>query len=158
MEINGVAHVVLTVNRFEACAAFYDRVMPRLGLQAIYRAEGFVYYVGGRTALAIRQADPAYADDVHVPNRPGLHHLCFRARNREDIDELYPFLQSIGATLVRAPEEGPWAPGYYSLSFLDPDGIRLEVNHVPGKGVFAEGASFEPAPGYPVAGRPDPAS
>ena len=29
-------------------------------------------------------------------------------------------------------------PGYYySLPFLDPDEIRLEVNHVPGKGVFA---------------------
>jgi hypothetical protein len=43
--------------------------------------------------------------------------------------------------------------GYYSLSFLDPDGIRLEVNHVPGKGVFAEEATFDPAPGYPVTGR-----
>jgi hypothetical protein len=36
-------------------------------------------------------------------------------------------------------------PGYYySLPFLDPDEIRLEVNHVPGKGVFADGASFDP--------------
>jgi ketosteroid isomerase-like protein len=27
------------------------------------------------------------------------------------------------------------------------------VNHVPGKGVFAKGASFDPAPDYPVTGR-----
>jgi hypothetical protein len=26
---------------------------------------------------------------------------------------------------------GTWVPGYYSLSFLDPDAIRLKVNHVP---------------------------
>ena len=45
----------------------------------------------------------------------------------------------IGAEIVRAPEEGPWAPGYYSLSFRDPEGIRLEVNHVPGRGVFEPG-------------------
>jgi hypothetical protein len=51
---------------------------------------------------------------------------------------------------VRAPEEGPWAPGYYSLSFRDPEGIRLEVNHVPGKGLFAEGASFTDAPDHPL--------
>jgi hypothetical protein len=30
-------------------------------------------------------------------------------------------------------------PGYYSVLFEDPDGIRLEVNHVPGKGVFDPG-------------------
>jgi hypothetical protein len=40
--------------------------------------------------------------------------------------------------MVRAPEEGPWAPGYYSTSFRDPEGIRLEVNHVPGKGLLEE--------------------
>jgi catechol 2,3-dioxygenase-like lactoylglutathione lyase family enzyme len=147
MEINGVAHVFLRVNRFEECTAFYDQVMPELGLQAVHRGDGFVYYVGGRTALAIRRADPAFADDLHAEAGPGLEHLCFRARTREDVDELYPFLQGIGANIVRAPEEGPWAPGYYSVSFLDPEGIRLEVNHVPGKGVFAEGVSFNPA-GY----------
>ena len=30
------------------------------------------------------------------------------------------------------------APGYYSVLFEDPDGIRLEVNHVPGKGLLAQ--------------------
>jgi hypothetical protein len=59
----------------------------------------------------------------------------------------------LGAAMVRAPEEGPWVPGYYSLSFLDPDAIRLKVNHVPGKGVFAEGTSFDPASDYPLEGR-----
>jgi catechol 2,3-dioxygenase-like lactoylglutathione lyase family enzyme len=154
MEINGVAHVVFRVNRFEDSIAFYDQLMPRLGLRAVHRSAGFVYYVGGRTALAIRRADPQYADDVHAETRPGIDHLCFRARSRADIDELYPFLQAIGADLVRAPEEGPWAPGYYSLSFRDPEGIRLEVNHVPGEGVFAEGAAFDPAPDYPLTGQP----
>ena len=27
-------------------------------------------------------------------------------------------------------------PGYYSLLFEDPSGIRLEINHVPGKGLL----------------------
>jgi hypothetical protein len=37
----------------------------------------------------------------------------------------------------RAPREDGWAPGYYSLLFEDPDGIRLELTHVPGKGLRA---------------------
>jgi catechol 2,3-dioxygenase-like lactoylglutathione lyase family enzyme len=154
VEINGVAHVVLRANRFEECVRFYDRLMAELGLQAVHRDDSFVYYVGGRTALGIRQVDPGCAEHPHVEEAAGLDHLCFRARSRQDIDELYQLLRSIGADVVRPPEEGPWAPGYYSLSFRDPEGIRLEVNHVPGAGVLAENASFDPAPDYPLTGRP----
>ena len=44
------------------------------------------------------------------------------------------------------PAEDTWAPGYYSVLFEDPDGIRLEVNFVPGAGLLAEGAQFRPGP------------
>lgn len=138
MEINGVAHIILRVSRFEECVAFYDALMPRLGLAAVLRTDEFVYYVGGRTALGLRRPAPEFDGHAHAEEAPGIDHLCFRARTREDVDELYPFLQGIGADLVRAPEDGPWAPGYYSLSFRDPEGIRLEVNHVPGKGLLAD--------------------
>jgi catechol 2,3-dioxygenase-like lactoylglutathione lyase family enzyme len=57
IEINGVAHVILRVNRIAECIAFYDRVMPFLGLKVVPpRSDFFVYYVGGRTAVAIRDA------------------------------------------------------------------------------------------------------
>jgi catechol 2,3-dioxygenase-like lactoylglutathione lyase family enzyme len=68
----------------------------------------------------------------------GLHHVCFRARAREDVDAAHAFAREIGARIVHAPEAGPWAPGYYSVLFEDPDGIRLEVNFVPGRGLLAE--------------------
>ncbi len=149
MQINGVAHIQLSVSRYEECVAFYDQLMPYLGLTPVHRSDKMTYFVGGRTGFAISRADPKFADETHVATRPGLHHYCFRARSREDIDDLNVFLQrELGATMVREPEEGPWAPGYYSLSFLDPEGFRLEVNHVPGKGVFADEGSFDPAGDY----------
>ena len=52
----------------------------------------------------------------------------------------------MGATIVRGPAEDTWAPGYYSALFEDPDGIRLEVNFVPGAGLLAEGTQFRPGP------------
>jgi len=153
IDINGVAHVILRARRIAECIEFYDQVMPFLGLSAVPpRSDFFVYYVGGRTAVAIREADADHADVAHVETGPGLDHLCFRARSREDVDRAYEYLKGIGADIVRAPEEGPWAPGYYSLSFRDPEGIRLELNHVPGPGLLAEGASFEPAPDHPIEG------
>jgi catechol 2,3-dioxygenase-like lactoylglutathione lyase family enzyme len=148
IEINGIAHIQLSVRRFEECKAFYDELMPYMGLERVHDSERLAYYVGGRTAVGISPADPEQEDEPHLPGRSGLHHFCFRARSREEIDDLHLFLQDLGAKMVRAPEEGPWAPGYYSLSFLDPDGIRLEVNHVPGQGVLAAGAAFDPADDY----------
>ena len=97
-------------------------------------------------ALAIREADAEHGHVAHVETGPGLDHLCFRARSREDVDRVYEFLREIGADIVRAPEEGWWAPGYYSLSFRDPEGIRPELIHVPGAGLLADGASLNPAP------------
>jgi hypothetical protein len=52
------------------------------------------------------------------------------------------------ATIVRGPMEGSWAPGYYYILFEDPDGIRLEVNFVPGAGLLATGPQFDPGTGY----------
>jgi catechol 2,3-dioxygenase-like lactoylglutathione lyase family enzyme len=145
IQINGVAHVILRVNDVAACVAFYDRLMPFLGLHAVFRTEEFVYYVGGRTALGIRRAEAEHAALSHVETAPGIDHLCFRARSREDVEAVHSLLLEIGADMVRPPEDGPWAPGYYSLSFRDPEGIRLEVNYVPGAGLLAEGSSFVPA-------------
>ena len=58
------------------------------------------------------------------------------ARERADVDGLHGFLTTLGAKIIRAPREDQWAPGYYSILFEDPDGIRLELNHVPGKGLL----------------------
>jgi catechol 2,3-dioxygenase-like lactoylglutathione lyase family enzyme len=138
MEINGIAHVQLTVSSFEAARAFYGKLLPFLGLTPVMEAGGFYYCVGGRTGIAISIADDAHAGERFVQRRVGLHHVCFRARERADVDQVYAFLLEIGATIVHPPEDGSWAPGYYSVLFEDPDGIRLEVNHVPGKGLLAD--------------------
>jgi catechol 2,3-dioxygenase-like lactoylglutathione lyase family enzyme len=137
MEINGMAHVVLTVSDFAAARAFYGELLPFLGLQPVLDADEFFYCVGGRTALGIAPAAPEHRGERFVQRRVGLHHLCFRVRERVDVDAVQEVARRLGATIVHPPEDGPWAPGYYSVLFEDPDGIRLEVNHVPGKGLLA---------------------
>ncbi len=134
MEINGIAHVMLTVSNFEACQPFYEKLLGFLGMRPVINVDGMLYCVGGRTAFGIMKAEERYAKERFVQFRVGLHHVCFRARERAHVDEVHAFLQEQGATIVHPPEEGPYAPGYYSVLFEDPDGIRLEVNHVPGKG------------------------
>jgi len=139
MEINGIAHAILTVRDMAVSRPFYQALLAHLGLSEIVNTDTYLYYVGGRTAVGIRPAAPSVAQHRFDQERCGMHHLCFRARSREDVDSVFAAVTRLGAKVVHPPEDGPWVPGYYSVLFEDPDGIRLEVNHVPGKGVFDPG-------------------
>jgi catechol 2,3-dioxygenase-like lactoylglutathione lyase family enzyme len=148
IQINGMAHVILTVSRFDLARAFYGKLLPQLGMKPVFDGDNFYYCVGARTAIGIEPCDPAFAGERFVQQRVGLHHLCLRARSREDVDRCATLLKEMEATIVRGPLEGSWAPAYYYVLFEDPDGIRLEVNFVPGAGLLAEGTQFNPGVGY----------
>src|SRR6202008_1267938 len=104
-------------------------------MKPVYDGGKFFDCVGARTAIGIEPCDPTLAGERFVQQRIGLHHLCLRARSREDVDKCAAMLKKMSAPIVRGPTEDTWAPGYCSILFEDPDGIRLEVNFVPGAGL-----------------------
>ncbi len=150
MEIAGIAHVQLTVNDLQRAMPFYEKVLGFLGMRPVVKAPNGLYMIGGKTAVLITRSSEENRAVRFDQRRIGLHHLCFRARLREDIDRLYEFLVKEQVLVVHEPEEGPWASGYYSILFEDPEGIRLEVNFVPGKGLFEDVAKLPLTefPGY----------
>lgn len=148
IQLNGMAHVILTVSDFERAKRFYSHLMPQLGLENVFDGDRLCYFVGARTAIGIQPCAPEYAGERFVQSRIGLHHICLRARSREDVDKVYDLLLEMNAEIVSPAKEGGWAPGYYYVLFEDPDGIRLEVNHVPGQGVLADDAGFNPGSDY----------
>ncbi len=134
MQLNGIAHVQLTVTDVARSKEFYRPLLALFEMQVLIDTETYYYCIGSRTGIAIAQVDPKHAGDRFDQRRVGLHHLCLRAREREQIDEIHDFVAGLGATVVHPPREDAFAPGYYSVLFEDPDGIRIEVNHVPGRG------------------------
>ena len=144
INVNGMAHVVLTVSQFSRAKAFYSHLMPAMGMENVFNGDDLCYFVGARTALGIQPCQPQYADERFVQGRVGLHHIYLRARSREDVDKVDELLREMDAHIVVGATEGGWAPGYYYVLFEDPDGIRLEVNHVPGQGVLDADARFNP--------------
>ncbi len=136
IDINGIAHIQLSVTDFAASRDFYHWLLHEMfGMTIQYDSERAFYCIGGRTGVLITAADPALSPDGFDQRRVGLHHVCFRLRSNADVETLHAAMVARGGvTILRAPEPGAWAPGYYSILFEDPDGIRLEANHVPGRG------------------------
>lgn len=131
IDINGIAHAIITVTDLPKARPFYEKMCTAFGMECLVDTDKFYYCVGARTGVGIRQG---HRDATYDQYHPGLHHLCFRARNRDSVELLAALVEPMGGTLVHAPEEDEWAPGYYSVLFEDPCGTRLEVNYVPGKG------------------------
>ena len=142
MEINGIAHIFITAGDFDASRAFYSKLLPFLGLKVVADAPGIYYCVGGRTGFGIEAPPQRSKGKRFIQGDVGLHHVCFRTREHSDVDEAHRFLVEIGAHIIHAPQEDNYAPGYYSVLFEDPDGTRLEINHVPGRGLLQEGTKI----------------
>jgi len=146
ISINGIAHVQLTVNDPVRCVPFWEKLCHFLEMSTLVRGDEIVYCIGSRTGVLVRGAPVEKRDRRFDQDRPGLHHLCFRARSREDVDAVYRFVvDELSAHIVHPPEDGSqFAPGYYSVLFEDPDGLRIEVNFVPGQGHFGRGGRLGP--------------
>ncbi|MCB0326524.1 MAG: VOC family protein [Bdellovibrionales bacterium] len=133
ISINGIAHIQLSVRDFDKACAFYSELLSFLEMVEVPYQENSRYWIGGKTGIAIVPTSDQQAFDQNVS---GLHHFCFRLRSREDVDALYEKCIELGAKMIRKPSEGSWAEGYYSILFEDPEGIRIEANYVPGKGLL----------------------
>ena len=152
VELNGVAHIQLMVNDAARAIPFWERLCHFLEMKTLLRNEEIVYCIGSRTGILVRAVPPGKDRGAFDQLRAGLHHFCLRARRREDVDLVHRFLvDELGAKIVHPPEEGSqFAPGYYSVLFEDPDGIRVEINHIPGKGHFGPGGRLGPGGSGPA--------
>ncbi len=145
VEMNGIAHIQLTVNDPDRCVPFWEKLCHFLQMKTLIKGDGIVYCIGSRTGILVSGASDENRATAFDQNRAGLHHFCFRARSAEDVDAVHDFVvRELDAKVIHAPELGKFAPGYYSVLFEDPDGIRVEVNHVPGRGHLGDGGRLGP--------------
>ena len=130
----GVHHVDLVVSSIERSLPFYRDLLAPLGYHRITEVEGergeTIWYLGGPgTGVGLRQAQTSGEFDRY---RVGIHHLAFEAWSRGLVDERAAWLAERGTEIESEPQEYGYVPGYYAVFFYDPDGIKLEIVHVPG--------------------------
>jgi catechol 2,3-dioxygenase-like lactoylglutathione lyase family enzyme len=131
----GIHHVDLVVSSIDRSLPFYRELLEPLGYTRVGTITGEqgerVWYLGGtgRGSIGLREAradGPAF-DRYRV----GVHHLAVGADSREQVDERADWLRARGAELESPPREYGYMPGYYAVFFYDPDGLKLELVHVP---------------------------
>jgi glyoxylase I family protein len=131
-DLPGVHHLDLVVSSLERSLPFYRGLLEPLGYTRLGEVEGergeTIWYLGGAgVAVGIREAQAAGDFDRY---RVGVHHVAFRAASRDVVDERYRWALE-HAEIESTPKEYGYIPGYYAFFFYDPDGIKLEVVHVP---------------------------
>jgi len=132
---SGVHHLDLVVSSIERSLPFYSQLLGPLGYHSVgevvgERGETIWYLSGPGTAIGLRQAQSD--SDPYDRYRIGLHHLAFEADSRNEVDERAEWLRTQDVELESEPQEYTYIPGYYAVFFYDPDGLKLEIVHVPG--------------------------
>ena len=144
--VNGIAHIQLTISDPERCLPFWESLCHFLEMQTLLRNDEALYCIGSRTGILVKAAPREKREYRFDQDHAGLHHVCFRARSREDVEEIGRFVAGdLNARIIHGPEDGSqFAPGYYSILFEDPGGIRVEFNYVPGRGHLGAGGRLGP--------------
>ena len=134
MRSTGVHHVDLVVSSIERSMPFYRDLLAPLGYHGISEVEGergeTIYYLWGPgTSIGLREAtSPGGEYDRYSV---GLHHLAFETVSRAAVEERAQWLRDAGAEIESGPQEYAYQLGYYAVFFYDPDGIKLEIVHIP---------------------------
>ena len=136
MRTTGVHHVDLVVSSIERSLPFYRDLLGPLGWHGIDEVEGeqgeTIYYLSGPgSGIGLREAQ-SKEGLPYDRYRVGLHHLALEAHSRAVVNERAEWLRRAGAEIESGPEEYFYLPGYYAVFFYDPDGLKLEIVHIPG--------------------------
>jgi glyoxylase I family protein len=134
----GIHHLDLVVSEMERSLPFYRDLLAPLGYTreggiAGERGEPVVYlgHVSGASAIGLRRRQSEAHAAPYDRYALGVHHVAFSAASREVVDERARWLAQRGAEIESEPCEYDYIPGYYAVFFYDPDGIKLEIVHVP---------------------------
>jgi glyoxylase I family protein len=132
-----IDHLDLVVSSIERSLPFYRELLEPLGFVRVKEVAGergeTIWYISGPgpSALGLRQKQ----SDAHaVPfdrYAVGVHHVAFLAPDRAAVDERARWLAKRGIEIESEPREYDYRPGYYAFFFYDPDGIKLEIVHIP---------------------------
>jgi glyoxylase I family protein len=138
--IRALDHLDLVVTSLERSLPFYQELLGLTEASEIVgeRGEKVVYISrpgeepAGNFSIGLREKQSDAHATPYDRYGVGVHHVAFEVESREAVDERAAWLRAQGAEIESGPEEYDYSEGYYAVFFYDPDGLKLELMHVPG--------------------------
>ena len=124
-----LGHLGLNVRDLAEAKAYYDELMPLVGFESFFAAADEFSYrpMDGKPGTYLFFY-PALEDGGYSRHRPGLQHLAFMVKTREEVDRLHDWATARDANVLHGPQEFPqYGPAYYAAFWEAPDGFTIEV-------------------------------
>jgi len=121
-----LGHVVLNVRDLKKSERFYRDILGMAVSGRNRRTKmSFLSFGSEHHDIALMEL-PANAKRIAGEGVPGLHHFCVYVETNREVEEICPILKRKRIPIVSGPEILEVARNR-SVSFLDPDGNRVEV-------------------------------
>ena len=121
-----LGHIVLNVADLKKSELFYRTILGlKISARNLQTKMTFMSFGREHHDIAL-QALPKGVRHVSGKGVAKLHHFCIYVDKNEVVDRLYPILKRRKIPVVSGPETLVVA-GNRSISFLDPDGNRVEI-------------------------------
>jgi catechol 2,3-dioxygenase-like lactoylglutathione lyase family enzyme len=124
-----VDHIGLAVPDLGAAKAYYDELMPILGLRQWFPTSPsgeFNYGPDGARGTQVFFYQ-ALETEAYSRHRVGLQHLCFLVASRAIVRDAHRWAKEQRAEILHEPQEFPEYGDHYATFWLDPHGFMLEA-------------------------------
>jgi catechol 2,3-dioxygenase-like lactoylglutathione lyase family enzyme len=115
--------------------SFYAPILEFMGYSLVEKRDARLAWSAaspvGLQWVILTAAHAGHSNPNHDRYSLGLHHFAWNADSRAEVDALHRILVDLGLTVLDPPAEYDYEPGYYAVFFADPDGLKLELVHVP---------------------------
>lgn len=124
-----VGHICLEVSDVTSSKLFYTTLLQELGFKIVHDEkeavgwsnESFTIFLGKPEKQRVSKKKPN-TDEFVIAD-----HVALLLDSRNEVDTVAALMKKCGIDTLFSPEEHPeFAPGYYSVSYCDPDNNVLE--------------------------------
>ncbi|MGW6836301.1 VOC family protein [Streptomyces sp. NPDC054949] len=124
-------HLSLTTSQMHESRSFYNAVLAPLGYEPGMATERLSTWHGPSPEILLFETE-GRDSAPHTHGRPGWHHAAFSVESRDVVAAVHKAVLAGAWHVVHEPQEYPeYSDGYFAVFVEDPDGIRIEVAHIP---------------------------
>lgn len=130
--MTNVHHIALTASNIQISSKFYDAILAPLGYLKHSSDDTICTWLGQMPEILLYASKPTGRKSTHETYAPGIHHIAFQVEDQKTVIAVFEAVKKFGSKILDEPREYPnYSEGYFAVFFLDPDGIKLEVAHIP---------------------------